>query len=137
MYRYEFGDGGHAAGLNDGMDMVPAPIYPAQTLPSTISTPGAATSGLTSVAGTSLPDTTVAAPADDPVPVAPPKNTTSSKPVTTTAPVTSQPSNTTTALRPTRTTTASNSTAAAMKFRPLRSGRSPRPTGGEAPPRKS
>ena len=96
IYRYEFCDGGHAAGLNDGMDMVPAPIYPAQTLPSITSTVDTATSGLTPVAGASLPDTTPGGQADNPVPV------------TTTAP----PTKTTTVAQPAPTATAGQTTAA-------------------------
>ena len=117
MYRYEFGDGGHAASLNDGMDMVPAPIYPAQALPTFTSTPGTDTSGLMSVAGTALPDTTLARPADDPVPVIAPttttsrKTTTSTKPVTATAAKSAQPTGTTSASQAAPTATAGKTTA--------------------------
>ena len=117
MYRYEFGDGGHAAGLNDGMDMVPAPVYPAQAMPALTSTAATDTSGLMSVAGTALPDTTLARPADDPVPVIAPtttaskKTTTSTEPVPATAAKTAQPTSTNSSSQAASTATVGKTTA--------------------------
>jgi hypothetical protein len=111
MYRYEFGDGGHANGLNDGTDMVPAPIYPAQAMPSSISTAGTATSGLTTVAGASLPDTTSAPPADDTAPVTAPTATTSGLPVTPTTTTSVPPAHTTAISPPPPTATTGGTTA--------------------------
>ena len=85
-YRYEFGDGGHAAGLNDGMDMVPAPNYRAQA-PPTSSTGGAGTSGPTTVSGPALSDTTSTTPVKTTTTttVLPPNTTPTAEPPTNTA----------------------------------------------------
>jgi hypothetical protein len=117
MYKYEFADGGHAAGLNDGMDMLPAPIYPAQAMPSFTTTTGTPTTGLTSVAGTTL-----SRPATDPAQATVPKTTTAARPVTTTSAKAGQPTKTTATSAPAtpKTTTAAKTTTARKTSRAKR-----------------
>jgi hypothetical protein len=94
MYRYAFADGGRAAGLNDGMAMLPPPIYPAQAMPTFSSPAGTATSGTVT---TTLSDTTtLGRPATDPAQGAVPKTTASAKPVTTTSATATSPAKTAT-----------------------------------------
>lgn len=115
-YHYAFADGGHSVGLNDGMAMLPPPIYPAQATPS-FTTAGTPTTGVTSVA-----DTTLSRPVTDPVQVTVPKTTTAAKPVTTTAAKAAPPTKTTNAstsgaatTTAAKTTTSAKAKAAAKK----------------------